>query len=323
MRVSPTAYRRITGAALVALSVIVLTGAAVRLTGSGLGCTDWPTCDGGNVVAPLEYHALIEFINRLFTGVVSVAVVAAVGGSWFRRPRRSDLVYLSLGLVVGVAANAVLGGLTVLYELPPILVIGHFLLSMVLLWNSLLLHRRAGNNDGPRRWRFGSVVGKHATAVLLAAAVVLVTGTIVTGTGPHGGDEDVERLPFFLPDVARIHGASVIILIALTVALGVRLSKTAGAQRAADASRWLMVLMVAQGALGYIQYFNGVPVLLVAGHVLGAVLVWLGAVELFIRCREPIAGDAPTAIDLTAQWSHGGSSPDHQPVGGAVSGLRR
>ena len=131
-RVSPRAYRRITLLALCAQVFIMVTGAAVRLTGSGLGCSDWPTCEQDRLVAPFEYHAMIEFLNRTITGLVSIAVIAAVLGSLLRAPRRADLTWWSLGLVAGVVGQIVLGGLTVLFELQPPFVIAHFLLSMVL-----------------------------------------------------------------------------------------------------------------------------------------------------------------------------------------------
>ena len=158
---SPARYRSITGTALVALVVIVITGAAVRLTGSGLGCSDWPTCEEDQLIADLEAHAMIEFVNRLITGVVSVAVIAAVLGSFFRRPRRRDLTWLSVGLVAGVIGQIVLGAFVVLTHLNPWLVLGHFLLSMVLVANAVALHARAAQHrgfvlhpaDGDRRFR--------------------------------------------------------------------------------------------------------------------------------------------------------------------------
>src|SRR5688572_28786990 len=138
-RITLATYRRITLGALLALALIVVSGAAVRLTGSGLGCEDWPNCSENRVVAPLEFHAVIEFVNRMFTGVVSVAVILAVLGSLALERRRRDLTLLSLGLVAGVIAQIVLGGLVVLFDLSPWLVMGHFVLSMVLVWNAVVL----------------------------------------------------------------------------------------------------------------------------------------------------------------------------------------
>ncbi|MDP1804751.1 MAG: COX15/CtaA family protein, partial [Acidimicrobiales bacterium] len=139
---SPPAYRRVTLFALLALAFIVVTGGAVRLTGSGLGCPDWPTCAENRVVAPWEYHAMVEFVNRTITGLVSMAVMLAVLGSLVRRPRRRDLLWLSVGLVAGVLGQIVLGGLTVLFHLTPGFVMAHFLLSMVLIANAVVLHHR-------------------------------------------------------------------------------------------------------------------------------------------------------------------------------------
>ncbi|MBA3303329.1 MAG: COX15/CtaA family protein, partial [Acidimicrobiia bacterium] len=179
-RLSPIAYRRVTLVALVALGVIVVTGAAVRLTGSGLGCSDWPTCEPGRL-APRRAdgaHALIEFVNRAITGAVSVAVILAVLGSLLRRPRRRDLTWLSLGLVAGVLGQIVLGGLTVLFDLRPEFVMSHFLLSLVLLTNALVLYRRAG--DPPTHAELVVEPRMRTLGRLLVAltAVVVFTGTV-------------------------------------------------------------------------------------------------------------------------------------------------
>ncbi len=146
-RIGPSRYHKITLAAVAALAIIVVTGAAVRLTGSGLGCTDWPNCTDDRLVAPLEFHPMVEFVNRLFTGVVSVAVAAAVLGAYRRTPFRADLVRWSWGLVAGVVAQIVWGGLTVWSHLHPAVVSGHFLISMVLMWNAVTLAHRAGIAD--------------------------------------------------------------------------------------------------------------------------------------------------------------------------------
>src|ERR1700730_8943870 len=148
-RLSPESYRRITLLAVWALGFIIVTGGAVRVTGSGLGCPDWPTCSGHQVVAKWQYHQMVEFGNRIVTGIVCVGVVLAVLGSRIRNPRRRDLTLLSWGLVVGVLAQIVLGGESVKHHLAPQFVMGHFLLSMLLLWDALVLHHRAGQPDGP------------------------------------------------------------------------------------------------------------------------------------------------------------------------------
>lgn len=286
---TPAGYRRVTLFALVAVAFIIVTGGAVRLTGSGLGCPDWPTCANDRIVAPLEYHPMIEFVNRTVTGAVSVAVILAVLGSLVRRPRRRDLVVLSVGLVAGVVGQIVLGGLTVLFELAPQLVMSHFLLSMVLLFNAVVLHHRAGQPEGPPVAVVAPVVARVVRLVLGAAAVVVFTGTIVTASGPHGGDEEVRRLGFALGAVARVHGTAVFLLLGSVVAalvLARRTGAPAGVQRQGTA---LLGVLVAQAAVGYAQYFTGVPALLVGVHILGAVLVWVAAVRFNLVIVERAA----------------------------------
>ena len=293
-RISPAAYRRITLFALLALAFIVVTGAAVRLTGSGLGCSDWPTCEQGQL-APSEITdapAMIEFVNRLITGVVSVAVILAVAGARWRVPRRRDLIWLASGLVAGVVAQIVLGGLVVLFELSPRLVMGHFLLSMVIVWNAVALHHRAGQPEvASERRRARPLVGL-GRLVLASAAVVVFTGTLVTASGPHAGDRQAERLDLFLPDVARIHGASVVVLLFLTLAVVAILRRRTAPAAAQRAARLLLAVVLAQGAVGYVQYFTGVPALLVGVHIVGALLVWTSAANLQLVLAGP--GDEAT-----------------------------
>ncbi|NNE74567.1 MAG: hypothetical protein HKN26_12945, partial [Acidimicrobiales bacterium] len=235
--ISPERYRALTMAALLALAAIIVTGAGVRLTGSGLGCSDWPTCEQDQFVADLEFHPMIEFGNRLITGLVSVAVILAVLGAQGRRPYRRDLSWWAWGLVAGVIAQIVLGMLVTKTELDPRVVIGHFLLSMVLVWNAVVLHHKAGSASRPYSRPSGAPDGtasemaanqriaslrltQVSLAVQTAAVGVLVGGTIVTGSGPHAGsteDEPVERLPFAVSEVARIHTAFVYLLLALVL----------------------------------------------------------------------------------------------------------
>ena len=286
LQLSPGAYRRITLLALLALGTIVVTGAAVRLTGSGLGCSTWPNCEPGRLVPHGESgaHGIIEFVNRLFTGVVSVAVILAVLGALVRVPRRRDLTWWSLSLVAGVLAQIVLGGLTVIFELAPPFVMGHFLVSAVLVACGVVLHHRAGEADaGQRRATATPEVRAMARVLLVAAAVVLVTGTAVTGSGPHGGDEEVRRLDLFLPDVVRVHSIAVWALLAATLWTLVLVRRGGAGPGVERAVRALIGVEVAQGAIGYAQYFTGVPVGLVAAHVLGSMLVLVAAIQVLLR----------------------------------------
>ena len=292
---APHAYTRLTRFALWALAAIVVTGVAVRLTGSGLGCEDWPTCSEDRFVADLEYHALVEFVNRLFTGVVAIAVIAAVLGSWRRRPRRTDLIVLSLGLVAGVLAQVGLGALLVLSELDPRFTMGHFLLSMVLLWNAAVLDIRArsdavaGRPEGstPRGGPPDGTTRLMQWAVLVVGGALLVTGTLVTGAGPHAGDSRAERLPLLVREVARVHSIVALALLGMVVWTWWRLraSNSGGHVRMGR----IAVLLVVQGAVGYTQYFTGVPVLLVGIHVALASITWI---EIVKAAHDPAAGSA-------------------------------
>ena len=296
-RLSPLAYRRVTLFALVALAFIIVTGAGVRLTGSGLGCTDWPTCEEGRLapVDATDFHAMVEFVNRLITGLVSVAVILAVLGSLVRRPRRRDLTWWSLGLVAGVIGQIVLGGLTVLFELAPPLVMGHFVLSMVLLWNAVVLHHRAARADIPSQPVVGPTLVGLGRLLLGTAALVVFTGTVVTAAGPHAGDASVRRLDAAVADVAFIHGTSVIALLALTLCTLWVAHRDRAPDAVHDTLRVLLAVLVAQGAVGYTQYFTGVPAAIVAVHILGAVGVWIAVVRVALVMRGGATATATTA----------------------------
>jgi cytochrome c oxidase assembly protein subunit 15 len=221
---------------------IVVTGAGVRLTGSGLGCTDWPRCTDTTFTPSSDLHARIEFANRLITGLVSAAVAAAVLGSLRLRPRRRDLVWLSWGLVAGVVGQIVLGGLVVLSHLNPWLVQGHFVLSMVLVGNAMVLRHRAGRPAGHRsRPTVTPALARWGWAVVGLAVVVLLTGTLVTGSGPHSGHQEaepgagldaqleaareVQRLPLAVHDAARFHGLTMIVFLGAVVWVLVQLRR--------------------------------------------------------------------------------------------------
>lgn len=289
-------YRRVTLFALVALCVIVVTGAAVRLTGSGLGCPEWPNCDTGHLSphGTTGYHGAVEYVNRLFTGLVSVLVILAVLASLVRAPRRRDLTWLSVGLVAGVLAQIVLGGLTVIYGLSPPWVMAHFLVSMLLVADAVVLHHRAGDPDGvPRQPLVAPEVRTMGRVLIAATALVLTTGTIVTGAGPHGGDEHVRRLDFFVPDVARIHGiAENLFLVAVLATLWL-LHRTGAPAVVRRNGNVLLAVLVAQAAVGYVQYFSGVPAVLVAVHIVGAVSVWVAVLRFVLGLHAAIPKSIP------------------------------
>jgi cytochrome c oxidase assembly protein subunit 15 len=292
MQLRPARYRVITIGALLALCAIVVTGAAVRLTGSGLGCDDWPNCNDERLIDVSSSHAAIEQVNRLFTGVVAVAVIAAVLGSLVRVPRRRDLTWLSLGLVAGVVGQVVLGGITVLVDLHPLAVQAHFLLSMVLVANATVLVRRAGEPDGvPRRRAFDDVTTRLVWILALATTAAIVTGTIVTGAGPHAGDEEARRFGFDIAHVARVHGITVMATIALALVLVRRLGQRMGT--------WLFVAAL-QAVVGYVQYFNDVPAVLVGAHVAGATALYVVTVQLVLDTRTADTQSSRSVFDEVA-----------------------
>lgn len=288
--ISPPAYRAITAAALVALVAIVVSGAAVRLTGSGMGCPTWPSCEDGSLVprGATGANGWIEFLNRLFTGLVSVAVALAVLGARRRVPYRPDLTRWAWGLVAGVFAQVLLGGLVVVLHVAPLAVAGHYLVSAVLVANAVVLHHKAGEPEGHRRARATPAVQRGARAVVALAGLVLVTGTLVTGSGPHSGDEAADRLPFAVVTVARVHSGAVWAFLAVVVVVLLRASAGDADDEAVGRGRLLVAAIVAQGALGYVQYAAGVPESMVAAHVLGSVLVWIAALRFHLGLTQPV-----------------------------------
>lgn len=293
-RLSPRAYRVITLAALVALCTIVVTGAGVRLTGSGLGCSDWPTCEEGQLFAEMDSpHAVAEFANRLFTGVVSIAVILAVLGSLVRDPRRRDLTWLSVGLVVGVLAQIVWGGVTVWSDLAPQMVMGHYLISAVLVADAVVLVIRAGSGGAPTGLAVPARVLGWSRAMVVAAGVAVVAGTLVTNTGPHAGDETARRFGFEIVEVVRVHSIAAWCLLALAVVTLWQAYRSGAPERVRRRGGLLVAAVVGQGVVGYVQYATGVPAGLVAVHVLGSVLVWVAVLAFHLGLADRPALEAP------------------------------
>ena len=280
-QVSPAGYIWVTRFALILLCVIVVSGAAVRLTGSGLGCSDWPRCNSEKFIDVSTTHGAIEQINRLFTGLVTVIVIAAVLAARFRVPYRKDLVMLSWGLVAGVIGQIVLGGIVVLTDLHPLANQGHFILSMVLVANALILHQRAKTDRKLDRLSTLSGLQKLVRLTVVMGSVALVTGTVVTGSGPHAGDEKARRFDVAIITVARIHGISVLVAIALLLIVAWKM-KQQRAQQLFGPLEMVLVIAILQATVGYVQYFNDIPALLVGIHIFGATMFFLSLVNLWM-----------------------------------------
>ncbi|MFM8266274.1 MAG: COX15/CtaA family protein [Acidimicrobiia bacterium] len=307
-------YRLIAWLAFASLYVIIVTGSLVRLTGSGLGCVDWPACNESRFVDVSSPHAAIEQLNRLFTGVVAASVIAAMLAALFVQPREQRTVRLALLLVAGTIGQVVLGGIVVLTGLHPLSNMGHFLLSIALMawafwlvdaiskrgleevttyssrehWQSLATRASWSFSRGPR-------ITALSRAVALMTSVAIVTGTVVTGTGPHAGDESSPRFDFSISHVARFHGAAVLVTVALAMVLGLLLRRDGAGRDMQNAFEVFLFLAVLQGGVGYLQYFTGVPVVLVAVHIALSVAVWLAALNLSITARRSACGEPISA----------------------------
>jgi len=292
MQLSNTTFLGITRISLVFLYAIIITGSLVRLTGSGLGCADWPQCSTTKFVDVSTGHAAIEQINRLFTGIVSAAVIAAVLGSIFVTPRRKSLIWLSSGLVAGVLAQVILGAVVVLTGLNPWSNMAHFLVSLALVTTAVFLVELAGapNAEGvavsdqtaPTRPQTKRI----ADLVLGLCGLAIVLGTLVTGAGPHAGDENAIRLNFDLRSLTRLHSATVLLCIAATLLfIGLIRRNTSEWMRLRAKLELFLFVAVAQGGVGYLQYFSGVPAQLVAIHVALSVAVWISVLRLWIAAR--------------------------------------
>jgi cytochrome c oxidase assembly protein subunit 15 len=271
--------------ALILLCVIVVSGAAVRLSGSGLGCSDWPRCNSEKFIDVSTTHGAIEQVNRLFTGLVTAIVIAAVLAARFRVPYRKDLVMLSWGLVAGVIGQIVLGGVVVLTDLHPLANQGHFVLSMILVANALVLHQRAKKDCKTDRLTSLSGLQKLIRLTVVMGSLALITGTVVTGSGPHAGDEKARRFDFAITTVARIHGISVLVAIALLILVAWKMRQQR-AQLLFGPLEMVLVIAILQATIGYVQYFNDIPALLVGIHVFGATMFFLSLVNLWMASNQ-------------------------------------
>jgi len=264
-----------TGLLLFLQAALVVTGGAVRLTGSGLGCPTWPECTPGSYTpvphqAEPQLNVWIEFGNRLLTFVLviaSAAVIIAV-----LKSKRKDLRVLAIGQFLGIFGQGVLGGITVLTDLNPIPVAGHLLLSIILIAGATSLYSRRYT---PVVFvKPASLTSKISWLHIATSFVVIILGTIVTGSGPHAGDAQAKRFDFDIRTVAWLHADVVIFLLGVTFAFYVAQGTSDHSKRAIKV---FAIIALAQGGIGYVQYFTGIPEILVAAHLLGATLVWIAA----------------------------------------------
>ena len=297
---SVATQRRVTFVAALSQALIAVTGGVVRVTGSGLGCPTWPQCFKGSLV-PIggqevpAWHQAIEFGNRLLTYVVVLAAIAAVLVV-LRAGRRTELRRYAWALPLGTVVQAVLGGITVLTGLQWWTVAPHFLVSMALVWLAVQLHVGIARPDGsdvvvvvPSPLRGLLVV---ATGVL---TLLLVAGTLITAAGPHSGSQDVDRLTAVsIPALVQVHGDLLVAFVALLVGLLFSL-RVVGAPAVLVRRTWVVVAIVlAQGVLGIVQYYTGVPEVLVSLHVAGAAAVTAASAAVWAHTRQPFDASSPS-----------------------------
>ena len=282
LTLTPVQYRHVAELALVFLTLIVFTGAAVRLTGSGLGCPDWPKCYGG-VAPPLQTHAVIEYGNRILSGLVGLAAVAAGVLAWRRRPFRRDLALIGMLLPLGVVGQAVLGGFTVRNHLAPGFVMGHFALSMLILIAAASLAWRARHEPGERARSSDRVAVWSVRALLPLGGITIFAGTAATAAGPHAGGagtgDVIDRLEWkgaaTLDWAIHQHGRVAALLGVAAVAVWFLLRRREADPELRRAMTVACVLLAAQGAVGGIQYQFELPAEIVWVHVVLAASLWL------------------------------------------------
>ncbi|HUV20092.1 MAG TPA: COX15/CtaA family protein [Ilumatobacteraceae bacterium] len=284
-------YRQIAILTVAGVCFLTVAGAVVRLTGSGLGCDDWPNCNNERFIDVSSGHAAIEQINRLVSGLVGIPTLLMAIGAFRVRPARRGLKVPSLVVLATILGNGVVGGLAVRGDLHPFLVQSHFLLAMLSIGFGLVAIHRAKPEPIVARSSIGVtplVTGLMLGLGLLVAAS-LATGTIVTGAGPHAGDETARRYGFDISTVAELHSVTVWIAVASFLALVVVLRRDRALfdRLSVNVSTWMFVAVV-QGGIGYVQYFSDIPATLVAAHVAGATALWVVTVQLIQAALEPL-----------------------------------
>jgi cytochrome c oxidase assembly protein subunit 15 len=280
--------RRISLANLIAQSGIIVTGAIVRLTGSGLGCPTWPDCTPGSLIpvaGQVEgFHKYIEFGNRTLTFLVLAISIALFVFSLINEKR--NIILWSFLPLIGTLLQAVLGGITVLTGLNPFTVMAHFLLSIILVGISVKIYNYF--NDQRISKSLPKIVDNYVKIVTLVGFAVITLGTVTTGSGPHSGDEIAARFNLDLRVIAWLHADTVLFFVGLIIGLLVITKLNSESNQIYKATRTLFIICLLQGFIGYVQWFNGLPWVLVSLHVIGAVITWIAIANLALFSSNPV-----------------------------------
>ncbi|MGW0880695.1 COX15/CtaA family protein [Streptomyces sp. NPDC002671] len=294
----PRTVQRAALAALVMAVVIVVTGGAVRLTGSGLGCPTWPTCtdDSLTTTSAMGFHGAIEFGNRMLTYVLCAAVGWAIIAARSEKPYRRSLTRLGWAQFWVVMGNAVLGGIVVLVGLNPYTVAAHFLLSTALIAVATVMWQRSREGDAEPRPLVGRAVQQLVWFLVAASTLLIAVGTVVTGAGPHAGDSsEVDRIHISWETVSKLHAVLAWIVVTLTFALWFVLKAVDAPKGPLDRTRELFLILLGQGVIGYTQYFTHLPEALVGLHMFGSTVMWIWVLRVLLSLRErpEVMADVP------------------------------
>ncbi|WP_461074206.1 COX15/CtaA family protein [Streptomyces deserti] len=292
---APRTVQRAALSALVMSVVIVVTGGAVRLTGSGLGCPTWPKCTDDSLTATSEMgvHGVIEFGNRMLTYVLCAAVGWAIIAARSQKPYRRGLTRLGWAQFWIVMSNAVLGGIVVLVGLNPYTVAAHFVATSALIAVATVMWQRTREGDAAPRPLVGRSVQQLVWFLVAAAVLLILVGTVVTGAGPHAGDSsEVERMPVDWETVSKLHAVLAWIVVTLTFALWFVLKAVDAPKSPLSRTRELFLILLAQGVIGYVQYFTDLPEILVGLHMLGSAVMWIWVLRVVLSLRERAAAVA-------------------------------
>jgi cytochrome c oxidase assembly protein subunit 15 len=290
---SPATVRKVALLSVVVYALLMVSGGAVRLTGSGLGCPDWPSCYQHHITAVSTFHPIIEFGNRLVTVAVTVLSGAALVVTLRRDPFPRDLALLGGGLVAGVVAQVVLGGLVVLFTLNPYLVALHFLLGLVVLADAVVFYHRSVTDPTPAEVLVTPTMRNLARLQLAALGLVTLLGTMVTGSGPHAGGPGAKRIDIAFRSMAEAHSAMALFLIGLTLAAQFAFFQAGVPEVVQKRGRWLIEMLALQGMLGYLQYTLHDNPIVVECHLAGVTSLWIIGIGFYLSLHRHPPAVAP------------------------------
>jgi len=294
LRINPRGFLLLSRISLATVVLNVATGAAVRLTGSGLGCPDWPTCSHERLTPPLSLHPVIEFGNRMVVTALVISCAVTYVASFFRDPGRRDLRWMSGGLILGILGESVLGAVVVYSKLNAYVVMVHFMVGIALLSVAVELCLRAAHGPGRGTLVVTTRVRNLTRLYLVLLSMAVAAGTATTGAGPHAGGQGAKRVDIGLSDMTRIHAETVWVTVIVLLVVLYTSWKSDAPARIQESGRVLLGVMVVQGMIGYTQYFTHLPSLLVGIHVVGAVAVFSTALWFHHGLSDHRAEDIAT-----------------------------